>query len=402
MKIAVFAKKTTLHKDYGGLETQNKVLCEGLASRGHELIVFSPKWNLTLDEAHENGVKYVFVDCVYRMGPLLGFFGSWQKNNWINRSVQEFNKFHQKEVFHIALAQSSAGLGIIKKKRDLEIRVISISHGTIIGEYKTFLTNAHFPKDLFLFLKNTGFILKNFFRRQRDFVHGSDKVVAVSNYVRTALIEETFILEDKVVVIHNGVDEKAFFQPHNLPRGSKVLYVGQIIASKGVNDILTIFKEKEFSTVQIDLLGSGDLLEKLREEVLFHPNLRDHVNLVGKIASYNKLIEKYYKNKEYGLFILPTKRFEGLPMVLIEAMFSGLPVVAYDAGGVKDALVNEETGYLVEKGNIELFKEKMLHIINNKKVSQEFSENSLKIAKERFTTTKMLDSYEEIIKEVLA
>ena len=43
MQIAVFIKRTTLHPTFGGLETQNKLLCEGLVSRGHTVTIFSPK-----------------------------------------------------------------------------------------------------------------------------------------------------------------------------------------------------------------------------------------------------------------------------------------------------------------------------------------------------------------------
>src|SRR4030065_994231 len=132
MRIAVMAKKTTFHKGFGGLETQNKALCEGLSAKGHIVTIFSPVYELDKNEIIENNVRYVFVKCVYRMGPVFGFFGTIQKSNWINRSVEEFTKIHEKEKFDIVLAQSSTGLGIIKNKKKLNIKVISIAHGTII------------------------------------------------------------------------------------------------------------------------------------------------------------------------------------------------------------------------------------------------------------------------------
>ena len=58
-RIALFAKRTIFHKDYGGMETQTKVLAEGLAKRGYDVTVFSPNWELKLDEANENGIKYI-------------------------------------------------------------------------------------------------------------------------------------------------------------------------------------------------------------------------------------------------------------------------------------------------------------------------------------------------------
>lgn len=66
MKIAVFTKSTTLHKNHGGLETQNLALCEGLVKKGYYVVVFSPKKEIEKDFIEQNGVKYVFIDADYK------------------------------------------------------------------------------------------------------------------------------------------------------------------------------------------------------------------------------------------------------------------------------------------------------------------------------------------------
>ena len=141
MNIAVFIKRTTFHKGHGGLETQNKVLCEGLRKKGHTITVFSPKWNLDLNEANESGIKYIFVECVYRMGPVFGFFGTLQKENWINRSVEEFSTQHNKQSFDLVLAQSSTGLGVIKRKTSHSLNPVPcvIYDPASEGEYQNVL-----------------------------------------------------------------------------------------------------------------------------------------------------------------------------------------------------------------------------------------------------------------------
>jgi len=402
MKIAVFTKKTTFHKGYGGLETQNKVLCEGLTDRGHSITVFSPKWELSLDEVNEKGIKYIFVDCVYRMGPVFGFFGTVQKNNWINRSFEEFSKLHEKDKFDLVLAQSSAGLGVIKKKRELGVKAISISHGSITGEYKTFLSSMELPKDLLLLIKNTGFAAKNFFRRQREFVHGSDKIIAVSNFVKESLVDETFVMDRKIEVIHNGVDPESFFeQSKKISRGNKILYVGQIIKSKGILDLMKMFISPEFSNLKIDLIGAGELLGMLQNRAAHDTKLKDRVHFLGKVP-YDELVHKYYKNMKYGLFVLPTKRYEGFPMVLVEAMFSALPIVAYDKGGVRDAIEDGENGFLVKQDDINDFKAKVIQVVENEDLRKKMSSNAIKTAYEKYTISHMLDKYEKVIKEVIS
>jgi glycosyltransferase involved in cell wall biosynthesis len=336
------------------------------------------------------------------MGPVFGFFGTMQKSNWINRSVEVFESLHRKGKYDIVLAQSSTGLGVIRKKRDLDIKVISIAHGSIVSEYRTFLATARLPKDALLIVKNAGFTLKNFFRRQRDFVHGSDRVIAVSHYVKKALIDETFTFENKINVIHNGIDKNLFYSQENLSeRGKRALYVGQVIRSKGIYDLLNIFKYEEMQKRSIDIVGGGDLSEVIKEEIKTDDNIKGKVNVVGKVP-YSELIQSYFLNREYGVFILPTLRYEGLPMVLIEAMFSGLPVVAYDMGGVQDAVEDGETGYLVEPGNVELLKERVQQIQENSQLREQLSKNALLKAKKEFTLEKMLHGYEKLIEEVLA
>ncbi len=401
MNIAVFTKKTTFHKGYGGLETQNKLLCEGLSRRGHKVTVFSPDWGANLEQKTDAGVNYIFVKCVYRMGPVFGFFGSLQKNNWLNRSYEEFYKIHQNSKFDLVLAQSSTGLGIIKKKNLHGAPVISIAHGSIIGEYKTFLSSMVLPKDIFLLIKNTGFMLKNFFRRQRDFVNGSNKVIAVSEQVRQALLDETFTDDARIEVVNNGIDPTPFFkQNEDIKRGKKLIYIGQVIKSKGVDEIVNFFNDSRFGDFEVDIIGDGELLPELKEKVARVNSLNTKVHFIGKVA-YEQLVASFYKNLEYGVFIFPTKRFEGLPMVLVEALFSGLPVVAYENGGVSSAVFNGETGYLVPAGNSVEFKNKILEIISDDNLRESMCKKSLKNAYENFTIDTMLDKYEEVFRKVI-
>lgn len=400
MNIAVFSKKTTFHRGYGGLETQNQALCEGLSKRGHKVTVFSPRWDLDYEISEESGVQYIFVDCVFRMGPVFGFFGSWQKNNWLNRSLEEFEKLHQESKFDLVLSQSSSGLGVIKNKMRLNLKIISISHGTIISEYKTFLSAAGFPVDLLKVVKNTGFVIKNFFSRQREFVHGSDKVIAVSNFVKRSLLEETFTYEDKIKVIYNGVDAGKFKSEKDLSlRGTDLLFVGQIMKSKGIFDLLKLFEKKELANYQLTLVGGGEDFAQLKTAIEEKPFTKERIFLTGNI-SYQDLIENYFLNPRFGVFVFPTKRFEGFPMVLVEAMFSGLPVVAYNKGGVEDAIVEGETGFLVQEGDLEGLKKKTLEILNDATLRKRMGSAALRRAENNFTLNKMLDEYEKVISEV--
>lgn len=401
MNIAVFSKRTTFHKGFGGLETQNRALCEGLVKRGHQITVFTPKFEIKLDSIEENGVKYVFVPCEYR------YLYSSSKNSWANKSVAYFEKFHNETKFNLVLAQSSSGIGIVKRKDDLGIKVISIAHGTIISELRTRLKNVDSLSSLLMLIPDIGYALVNFFSWQRVFVHGSDKIIAVSNYVKTALIDETYAPENKFEVIHNGVDIQGFLNKigsisqNNLNDADsdqiRLLFVGRLVKEKGVDLLIKIFEDDAFKDVYLDIIGGGPLEEKLKKRV-------KTLNLENRIIFHGKKsvdeVAKFYGSKKTKIFLFPTKRFEGFPMVLVESMLSGLPVVAFNMGGVKDAVKDNETGFLIPEGENLFFKDRVLELIKDTDKRREFGLNAYKIASDEYSLDAMINKYQKVINEI--
>jgi glycosyltransferase involved in cell wall biosynthesis len=82
-------------------------------------------------------------------------------------------------------------------------------------------------------------------------------------------------------------------------------------------------------------------------------------------------------------------------------MFAGLPTVAFDIGGVSDAVREGETGFLVEPKNIEEFKSRLLKLLNDSDLRQKMGNRALEVAKRDFSMSVMIDKYEEIFKKVL-
>ncbi|OGC70083.1 hypothetical protein A2415_00600 [candidate division WWE3 bacterium RIFOXYC1_FULL_39_7] len=394
MRIAVFVKATTLHKVHGGLETQNKALCEGFVRNGHRVVVFSPKRELTVERAEQNGVEYVFVDCTFRY-----LFSKLDKKNWYNKSFDAFLKQHNSEPFELAISQSSAGVGIIERKNDVPVKVISISHGTTIAEIQTALNNIYDLKSLFLFLKNLQFVLRQFFGRQRDYILHSDHIVAVSNAVKQQIIDETFVPEERVSVIHNGISLK---ETQHISERTKtkfsMLFVGQILREKGVDYLIDLFEDSRFLNSQVDVVGGGAYLEEFRKKVQ-EKKLEDKIKIIGKV-SHDRLAEIYDINI-YDVFVFPTRRIEGFPMVLVEAMYGGLPVVGFNLGGVSDAVIDEETGYLIPFADFKLFKDKLKYLMDNPEQVIKLGQAAKTKAQNEFSQDRMIEQYESLIRKIV-
>lgn len=422
MRIAVFIKSTTFHSGYGGLETQNKVLCEGLAKRGHEVAVFSPERGTkkyrgiakelslacnprrrrmdtsqllsetTIPETclnvNDAGVDYIFVPCVYRM-----MFSSVDRNNWLNKSYQEFIKGHRQDPFDVIISQSSAGLGVIKKKHELGIKVVGISHGTIGGEMKTLLNSAKSPFDMLKSAKSLAFGLTNFFGRQRQYIHGCDAVVAVSSAVKKSIIDETYAPEEKITVIHNGMDSnkvpKKVWKKTEADEPLKILYIGRIEESKGLRELLEACKD--LNQVVLNIVGDGPYLEELKA-LSRRLKMSQKVLFYGKLP-FEKAVEMYACN---DVFVLPTKRVEGLPMTLVEACFAGLPIIATDMGGNKDAVEDGYNGFLLTKLKVEILKQKLIDLAENRALTEKLGTNGKIKAEQEFDLDKMISAYERI------
>jgi glycosyltransferase involved in cell wall biosynthesis len=87
-------------------------------------------------------------------------------------------------------------------------------------------------------------------------------------------------------------------------------------------------------------------------------------------------------------------------MVLVEAMFNELPIVAFNKGGVADVIDEGETGYLVKSGNFKKFKKNLLKLMQNHELCESMRVKSLEKAEKDFTIEHMLDEYEQVFEGI--
>ena len=97
-----------------------------------------------------------------------------------------------------------------------------------------------------------------------------------------------------------------------------------------------------------------------------------------------------------NLFLFPSIYREGLPRVILEAGASGLPVVAYDLPGARDAIIDGHTGYLVEKGNIDLMADKICTLLYNPDLYRYIGDNARLYIKENFDINHIQSLYFDI------
>jgi teichuronic acid biosynthesis glycosyltransferase TuaC len=201
-------------------------------------------------------------------------------------------------------------------------------------------------------------------------IGNADRVIAVSDSLRRKVIEEDETLADKITVIPNCVDVSRFTPlPRSLARSrlglsedtQRVLYVGAITRSKGLDHLLLAFKILIASTqgsVELVLVGEGEY-EHNGRLLAQRSGLADHVFFAGKRP-----------NAEIPLWMnacdvvaLPSLS-EGFGVVLVEAMACGKPVVATACGGPEE-IVTSHTGILVPPADEKALAQAMLDALGD-------------------------------------
>lgn len=387
MRIAVFIKSTGL----GGLETQNKTLCEGLAKRSHEIVVFAPRRASGDINSTTNGVTYHYVDANYKVMAFLFF----NKNNWFIKSVEVFKHEHSARKFDLVISQSSAGLGIIRHKKELGVKVITISHGSTLSEFKTKRANTMSILSRIKLLRDLAYVLYNFFTIQREIVLHSNKTVAVSNFVKNLLIDETFADDKHIEVIYNGVDPE-LYKKHlvsdSISRPVNLISTSRIVRSKGLFVLIDALQILSDSNWRLSLMGDGEDMAELQKYVVAK-GLSSKVNFIGRVLP--EKIAEYLLDAD--IFVLPSIRIEGFPMTVIEAMMASVPVVASKIGGIVDAVDDGITGYLVKPGDVESLTQTLEKLLYNKDARETMGANGRIKAIKEFSLDTMLDKYEAVI-----
>jgi len=164
--------------------------------------------------------------------------------------------------------------------------------------------------------------------------------VAWSNWAKRSFVDDYGCREESIAVIPPGIDVKSFWcgaRDHELPR---ILFVGGDFHRKGGPLLLKVFRER--------LRNKAELLLVTRDDIPAEPGLRIYRNVQPNSP---RLLELY---READIFALPTTA-DCYSLACMEALASGLPVVATNVGGIPDILLENKTGHLLEPDDAEAF-----------------------------------------------
>jgi len=220
----------------------------------------------------------------------------------------------------------------------------------------------------------------------------ADAVVAISYAVSNWLLNDRGIRTEKIVVIHYGIEGSHFDLVEaneaidNSSRTSSVIgSLGRLVETKG-HDVLVragsaVFAAMPDASIVIgggDPHGYGKKLQMQIDEL----QLGKKIHLVG----FNKDVPAFLRSLDIFAF---ATRSEGFGQVLIEAMASGLPVVASQIPPLDEIVIDGKTGLLVEKDNPAAFARAIIELLQNPKTAIQMGRNGRRRVEERFTSIRM-------------
>ena len=195
-------------------------------------------------------------------------------------------------------------------------------------------------------------------------------IIAVSKYSADKIVKHYQVDETKIRVVPNGVDTEKFKplndkaalrQQFGLGSEPCVLFVGGLVPRKGLPFLVEAAKTvvKERADTKFLVVGDGPLKTQLNNTIA-SAGLRDRFLFLGNLR--DDMLPKVYNCAD--VFVLPSIQ-EGQGIVLLEAQASAVPVVAFDVGGVGEAMRDGETGFLVKRGNVEGLSAALLKLLSD-------------------------------------
>lgn len=220
------------------------------------------------------------------------------------------------------------------------------------------------------------------------FKHCNVIPVSLSKEVQNSVINEYGIDAKDTPVVLNGVPLDNCHRKHDYSSYKKILHVGRFSPAKNheslVKAVTTIVKNGY--DVELYLFGQGELEESIKELV---KNLHMDKNII-----FCGLTDDVYSvMQKCDIFVLPSL-YEGIPMTLIEAMGTGMPILTSNVGGIPDMIENEKSGLLCEP-TVESIVEGLVRLISSEEDRELYGNNAF-ISSEKFSADKMANDYYEI------
>lgn len=233
----------------------------------------------------------------------------------------------------------------------------------------------------------------------------SDRVVAVSHAVKRALEDRDRVPSGKISVIHNGI-EIPEVMPVRLKNGELrrrfqisqdsilVGSLGRMAPVKGFKFLLEAVAGARQQGLPLYLLlaGTGPELNELKQQAETL-GIGEEVKFLGLLENPALLYQ------EIEIFVLSSLQ-EAFPVVVLEAMSSGCPIIATKVGGVSEILRNNETALLVHPGSVGDLTSALTNVVGDAALRDRLASSAFRDVQNRFALSNMIENHQRLYKDL--
>ena len=344
LKLAVFNTQPP-HLYFGGVERRIVEMAKNLRNHVDTTVYSGTKAGFTkpasINEVHV--VPCFSTDAIFPV------------DNWFfNRTLSNAVNAIKADVYE---AHAVSGYGFLKalRKKGIKKPFIQTVHGVLADEYVQ-ATQRGSPT---LRAKLANLMMWRLSKLEEEAAKNATLTVTISKYSSEKIVQFYRVDKSKIRIVPNGVDTQRF-QPsgscetikHQIGIDNKlcVLFVGRLIPRKGLTFLVEAAQRivKEYSQTMFLIVGEGPSKQNLTAQL-------EKMNLLGKFAFLGDVNEQalpaLYNCAD--VFVLPSIQ-EGQGIALLEAQATAKPVVAFDVGGVREAVLDKESGLLMKPDSDEL------------------------------------------------
>ena len=355
----------------GGGQRHVLWLAEGLVRDGYEIAVACERQGYLVDELRSIGIRHLPVD--------LG------------------NHFSAKSLFHL-----------IRLIREFDPTIVH-THGGTAGVYGRIAarylnrTTVHTYHGIHYLHFEAGWMKRIYLFLEQFLLRWTDATICVANSDLHLALSHNLAKHARAFVVVNGINARQFgpsAEPSKRKRVSNrrvtvIGTIGRLHEQKGHRYLIQAAGEiaKLSAPIEFRIVGDGNLRSELELQVQTL-GLQNVIRFLGSRTDITAQLA------QMDLFVLPSL-WEGLPLVLLEAMSAGVPIIASNVDGVSEILEDGKDALLVPPRDPHTLAMAIVKLIRNKKEARHLATNALRKISKRFDVKDMVRQTERVYRTIL-
>jgi glycosyltransferase involved in cell wall biosynthesis len=316
------------------------------------------------------------------------------------RKIPSLHKKYHFDIMHSHLCHMPDVF--LKLFVGIKIPTVLTIHGTI----QSLRDHAVLARSMFGGLESSENSILNFYSGiellQSQYVKHVDRFIAVSKATKILTIDDLKVNEEKINIVYNGADTQLFSYPNKSQQAQRyskhtVVYIGRVIAKKGINVLIKAVPEvlRSFPETRFLFVGGGNV-PFYREMMLKMGIPEKNFSFVGHLGYF----ERSKILQEATVFVNPSF-FENFSISILEAMSCGCATIACNIGGNPELISSEKNGLLVPPFNSKRLAMSIVSLLENETFNRKMGTEARKTIDPFFSSKMCAEETYKVYKQTI-